>query len=449
MNKIYFKSLAVALLLSVSFTSYSQIISTIAGDSAQGFSGDGGQATAAELNYPYGVAVDASGNVYITDGSNERIRVVNTSGIISTFAGIGGGGGFYGDGGPATAAELYLPECITLDALGNVYFADQTNQRIRTVNTAGIINTIAGNGITSYSGDGGPATAAELHAPAGVALDASGNIYIADLGNQRIRIVNTSGIISTFAGNGAQGFYGDGGQATAAELNRPSAVALDASGNLYIAEAGNNRIRKVNTSGIISTIAGNGTGNFSGDGGPATDAEINNPFDVTIDTSGNIYIADHGNNRIRMVNTTGIINTIAGNGTANYSGDGGPATAAELKSPYGVAVDASNNIYIGDSFNQRIRKLSAIPTGANKISFIYTEVTIFPIPNTGQFTIKGLSQEQVIEIYNYTGQKILSAISHGSSANFDISNYPNGIYLIRVLNKDGSVVATKKIVKTE
>ncbi|MGP8217270.1 MAG: T9SS type A sorting domain-containing protein [Bacteroidia bacterium] len=345
-----------------------QIISTIAGNGSQGYTGDGGQATAAELYGPTGVAIDASGNIYIADYENDRIRKVNTSGIISTFAGTGTAGSS-GDGGNATAAELYEPMEVAIDIAGNVYIADYGNNRIRKVNTSGIISTIAGNGTAGSTGNGGNATAAELNSPMGVAVDVYGNIYIADYNNNIIRIVNSSGIIKTIAGTGTGGlsgnYNGDGIAATAANLDEPGAVSLDASGNIYISDFLNNRIREINTSGIINTVAGNGTANYSGDGGPATAAEINlwaafnyRGGGVVVDASNNIYIGDYDNSRLRKVNSSGIISTIAGTGTASYSGDGGPATAAELHYPTNVAVDASGNVYFADYGNNRIRKIS-------------------------------------------------------------------------------------------
>lgn len=333
-------------------------IYTVGGTGTYGYNGDGIPATAAELNGPYGVAIDASGNIYIADCSNNRVRKVNTSGIISTIVGTGSHG-YSGDGGPATAAELHFPQGVAVDASGNVYISDYDNQCIRKVNTSGIISTYAGNGIAGLSGDGGPATAAEIDNPYGLAVDDSGNLYIAT--TDRIRKVNTKGIISTFAGS-TIGYSGDGGPATSAEMYNPEGVAVDASGNVYIADYLGNRIRKVNTSGIISTYAGNGFdagfndgGGYSGDGGPATSAELFNPTDVVVDGSGNVYIADAGNSRIRMVNISGIISTYAGNGTSGYSGDGGPATAAKIIFPQGLGLDGSGNLYIAD--NNRIRKV--------------------------------------------------------------------------------------------
>jgi trimeric autotransporter adhesin len=259
-----------------------------------------------------------------------------------------GTAGYNGDGIAATTAELNNPIGVGIDDSGNIYFADAYNNRVREVNTFDIINTIAGNGTLGYNGDGIAATAAELKEPTGVAVGGSGNIYIADWLNQRIRQVNTSGIISTVAGNGTGGGNGDGGAATSAELDDPQGVAEDSSGNIYIVDVFNQRIREVNTSGIISTVAGNGTGGYNGDGIAATAAELGSPRGVAVDGSGNIYIADWNNNRIREVNTSGIISTVAGNGIAGYNGDGIAATAAELYDPYGVAVDGSGNIYIAD-----------------------------------------------------------------------------------------------------
>ena len=217
---------------------------------------------------------------------------------------------------------------MAVDASGNLYIADTGNNRIRKVSATGIITTVAGNGSAGYSGDGGPATSAQLDGPEGVAVDGSGNLYIADTCNNRIRKVSATGIITTVAGNGSAGYSGDGGPATSAQLSLPAGVAVDGSGNLYIADSGNNRIRKVSATGIITTVAGNGSPGYSGDGGPATSAQLNQPAGVAVDASGNLYIADSSNNRIRKVSATGIITTVAGNGFDGYSGDGGPATSA-------------------------------------------------------------------------------------------------------------------------
>jgi sugar lactone lactonase YvrE len=319
--------------------------------------GDGGPATSAALWIPAGVAVDSGGNLYIADSHNNRVRKVAPSGTISTVAG-NGNGGYSGDGGPATSAQLNWPECIAVDSAGNLYIAEYGNNRIRKVAPGGTISTVAGNGTVGYSGDGGPATSAELRSPHGVTVDSSGNLYIADSDNSRIRKVSPGGTISTVAGTGSAGYSGDGGPATSAELREPLGVAVDSSGNLYIADLHNDRIRKVSPGGTISTVAGTGSAGYSGDGGPANRAALRGPHGVAVDSSGNLYIADHYNRRIRKVVPGGMISTVAGNGTWGYSGDGGKATSAQLYFPLGVAVNSAGNLYIADSSNNRIRKVT-------------------------------------------------------------------------------------------
>ncbi len=350
------------------------IINTIAGNGTSGYSGDGAAATLAKLNYPSEVAVDGAGNVYIADTENNVIRKITTStGIISTIAGTGRTG-YSGDGEAATSAELNGPTGVSVDALGNVYIADNGNDRIRMVSAGtGIISTIAGNGKVGYSGDGGAATLARLDGPDGLVADDYGNIYFADQDNNVIRKVTAStGIISTITGTGRAGYSGDGGAATSATLYTPSTVAIDASGNIYIADEENNVIRKViaNT-GIISTIAGTGITGYSGDGAAATLATLYTPTGVAVDGFGNVYIADYGNNKIRKVNaSTGIISTIAGTGMAGYSGDGGAATSAKLNSPNKVAVDNCGNVYFSDRENNVIRKLTYTTSCVEPVKFI-------------------------------------------------------------------------------
>ena len=331
------------------------VISTIAGDGMRGFGGDGGPAAAARLTSPRNVAPDGAGNLYIADTWNRRIRKVDAAGVISTVA----GGGSVGDGGAAAAAQLNIPRDVAPDGSGNLYIADSRNHRIRKVDAAGVISTVAGDGTEGFGGDSGPAAAAQLRFPRDVAPDGSGNLYIADASNHRIRKVDAAGVISTVAGDGTEGFGGDGGPAAAAQLRFPWGVAPDGSGNLYIADASNHRIRKVDAAGVISTVAGDGTEGFGGDGGPAVAAQLRFPRDVAPDGSGNLYIADSGNYRIRKVDAAGVISTIAGDGTEGFGGDGGPAAAARLTSARDVAVDGAGNLYIADSDNHRIRKVDA------------------------------------------------------------------------------------------
>jgi RHS repeat-associated protein len=346
----------------------SGVINTIAGNGTAGFNGDNGSALNAELQYPSCVAVDSKWNVYVADYYNSRIRKIAAStGVITTVAG-NGTAGYSGDGGAATSAELNYPSCVAVDGADNIYIADTSNNRVRMVAAStGIISTIAGNGTYGYGGDGGTATNAHLALPSGVAVDTCGNIYISDTGNNRIRKVTGSpGTISTAAGNGTAGYSGDNGAATSAELNYPNGISVDSSCNLYIADLSNERIRKVTIStGKISTVAGNGTVGFSGDGGAATGAELGYPSGVAVDSSSNIYIADSNNNRIRKVTaSSGNISTIAGNGTQGYSGDGASSTSAEMNGPWDVAIDSSGNIYIADQGNSRIRAVGAGATSA-------------------------------------------------------------------------------------
>ena len=341
-------------------------ITTYVGNGNFSFSGDGGPATSAAMFSPYAVTLDAAGNFYIADQFSNRIRKVSAAGTITTVAGTGSAG-FSGDGGLATAASLYTPYGMAVDTSGNLFIADTDNNRIRKVSAAGIITTFAGcgtgNGCLGFAGDGGPAASAAFAFPYGVAADASGNIFIADTLNNRIRKVASNGIVTTVAGGASAGFSGDGGSATSALLNRPQAVAVDASGNLFIVDSNNNRIRKVaaGTTGTITTVAGNGTAGSSGDGGPATAASLNGIAAIAVDASGNLYIADATNNRVRRVTAAGgIITTVAGTGTAGFSGDGGPATSASLNNPDGVAIDAFGNLFIADTFNSRIRLVPAV-----------------------------------------------------------------------------------------
>lgn len=329
-------------------------IATVAGTGTAGYLGDGGPATAARLYYPYGVAVDGGGNLWIADTYNHRVRVVNTGGTISTAAGTGTGG-FSGDGGAASLAQLNYPTGVLDDGAGNLYIADYTNNRIRQIDSGGTISTVAGTGTAGFFGDGGAATAAELNAPVTVALDAGGNLYVADSANNRVRQIDTGGTIATVAGNGTTSDCGDGGAATAAAMSYPNGVAVDGAGNLFVADTNNHRVRKVDGAGTITTVAGSGTPGYTGDGGAATAATLDTPYAVAVDGMGNLYVAEYGNDVIRKVDSGGTISTMAGNGSPGFSGDGGAATAAQLANPTGVILDGGGNLYIVDSYNQRVR----------------------------------------------------------------------------------------------
>ena len=362
-------------------------ISTVAGNGTPGFSGDGSTATSAEMNSPTGLAVDSSGNLYIADSLNRRIRKVASGGSISTFAG-NGTFSYSGDGGPAGKAQLNTPQGVAADSSGNLYIADTLNNVVRKVSPNGTISNYAGNGGAGSSGDGSAATSAQLNGPQGLALDAAGNLfiadtlnasaqlnlpsgvavdannnlYIADFGNSRVRKVSTNNTIGTVAGNGAAGYSGDGGQAVKAQLNGPQGVAVDAAGNLYIADTENNLIREVSLDGRISTVAGNGVAGYSGDGGQATNAQVGNPVGVAVDAAGNIFTVD-ASTRVRQVYPNGLIATIAGNGSRGYSGDGGLATQAQLNAPSAIALGSNGNLYVADMANNAVRLLQYAGSG--------------------------------------------------------------------------------------
>lgn len=337
---------------SASTATQSYVISTIAGNGTDGFSADGTAATQSALNSPGSVVLDSQGRLYISDGGNNRVRMVKSDGTIVTVAGTTSPGNT-GDGGPATSAYLYSPSGITFDSTGSLYIADTLNGLVRKV-TGGTISTVAGSislGPGTSTGDGGPATSAQLLAPAGVAVDSFGNLYIADQGNSAVRLV-ANGNISTLGTSDANPL----------KLKTPAGVAVDASGNLFIADKGNHRIVERTPAGIWSVVAGTGASGFSGDNGPATKAMLSFPAAVAVDAAGQLYIADTLNSRIRLVTTAGIITTIAGTGRPSYSGDGGPATNAALYDPPGVAVDTSGNVYVADANNERVRLLQVVPT---------------------------------------------------------------------------------------
>jgi sugar lactone lactonase YvrE len=322
-------------------------ISIFAGTGVSGYTGDGGSAVSAELNSPYGVSVDATGNVYIADTLNSVIRKVDSTGKITTIAG-NGNNGYSGDGGPATSAVMWAPYRVVTDRAGNIYIADFYNNRIRKVDTSGMITTVAGTGTQGYNGDGILAVNAELNSPSAVAVDGSGNLYIVDTWNHRIRKVDSSGTINTIAGTGFAGVLGDGGAATSAQLNEPGGISLDSSGNVYIADYANSKIRKIDAAGTINTIAGLGSFGYSGDGGPATSASLNLPTGVAVDRVGNVYIADNQNSRVRKVDSSGTITTIVSAGMSGVS---------PLFFPEDVAVDAFGHVYIADYNNMKILQL--------------------------------------------------------------------------------------------
>lgn len=386
----------VVLIASTALAQVPGTIETIAGSGVQGFAGDGGPALQAAFNTPTDLVIAPDGTYYICDFQNHRIRAIAPDGTVSTFAG-NGAPGFAGDGGPAIAASLNGPTGIALDLVGNLYIADGSNRRIRRVDTNGVITTYAGTGAQGFSGDGGPASAAMLDAPTRIDFDANDVLHFTDQNNHRIRRIDASGTISTIAGNGptgaaARAFGGDGGPAASAQFQHPTALKFDAGGNLVVTDQLNLRIRRIDRSGTIQTIAGTGVQGFSGDGGPATAATIGFPGQAAIDSAGNVYFADTPNHRVRRIDPAGTITTVAGTGAAASTGDGGPASGAAINEPFGIELDARGNLYILEAGSHRIRRVNAIAPPAP--AFVSRGVT-----NGASFASGGIAVGSIVTIF--------------------------------------------------
>jgi trimeric autotransporter adhesin len=411
-----------------------QTISTIVGTGVANYSGDGGPAISCTLNQPSWIEFDSDGAMYIADFLNSSIRKINTSGIISTVAGTGVAG-YSGDGGLATDAKLNAPIGFCIDNIGNVYIADYEQHVIRKVDATGVISTFAGTGSGGYSGDGGPASNAQLKLPYGIVADGLGNLYFSEVGNSCVRKINVAGIISTIAGNGTYGYSGDGGQATNAQFRYPSYISLNLDGDLFISDWVNRRIRKLNIlTGIITTVAGNGTEGNSGDGGPATAAQLNAPNSVNFDDSGNFYICDNFANVIRKVSLSGIITTIAGTGTAGSLGDGGPAISAQLNTPNCAIFDTWGNLYTADTKNNRIRRINFKTSSVVEVTNNRLNVTISPNPACNEITISANDNIKTIAVVNMLGQVVIETNNNKKQMVIDIRFLSPGLYTVKVNN---------------
>ncbi len=434
-------------LLMFSLLAKSQTITTVAGGGA---GGDNGPATAASIYNPGYIVMDKSGNLYFTEGLGHKIRKVDIHGVITTIAGTGTSG-FSGDGGPATAAKLNQPCGIAIDASGNILFADNANNRIRKITvTTGIISTIIGNSTGGFGGDGGLASAATLYMPGGIYFDKFWNLYIADDANFRLRKVNTSGIITTIAGNGLSGWSGDGGSATNAKCAPYAGICTDAAGNIFMAEYTNGTIRKINTSGIISTIAGSiSSYTYNGDEIPASNARLV-PLFVIVDGNGILYVSDYNNNRVRMIDSKSIIHTIAGNGTAGFGGDGGKATDAQINWPAGIIFDSCNNLYVSQIVNPRIRKVALNPLcwklGVGNEQPSTQNIYIYPNPANNELHIDNLQNKSTYALLNTVGQSIQTGILKAGRNSIYIQSLASGIYLLQLTDHAG-MRSVSKVVK--
>lgn len=409
-----------------------------AGTAIGGYAGDGGLAADAKLNGCTGVAIDGAGNVYIADKGNNVVRKVDRAGIITTFAGTGALG-YGGNGGQATLARLNAPTALATDAAGNVYISDAGNHVVRRVTPAGIISNYAGSVIAGYAGNGDTAYKAKLNSPEALAVDAFGNLYIADGGNNAIRRVDAAThIITTIAGMGLPGMVGDGGPATAARLNGPAGVAVNASGEVFIADVLNHTVRKVNTSGIISSFAGTGAAGSTGDGGAATAAALSYPSGLSIDIYGNVFIADQGNNNIRVVNTAGKIDRVAGTTVGGFDGDGGMATNARLGAPKGVTVDGWGRIYIADHNNHVVRIITNTAAATNVGGAV--ELKLYPNPASGsfRFNLPTLKETATLYVTDVTGRVVMTQVLNATNQNnaMPCSELAAGTYMVSVATRE-------------
>ena len=359
-----------------------QTVTTIAGTGTPSFSGDNGPATQASFNNPVYLAFDAAGNLIVADWRNHRVRRIGTDGTVTTIAGTGAAG-FSGDGGAASQASFNGVIGVCVDPSGNIYVNDDANNRIRRIDPSGRISTFAGNGARLSAGDGGNAVQASFFIGIRCASDASGNLYVAEQGAHRVRRISIQGIVSTVAGTGSQGFSGEGGPAVSAQLNNPTAVTVDRAGNLYICDQFNHRIRRVSPSGTIVTVAGTGTAGFSGDGGPGVAASLNFPGAMVMDANGDLYFTDGPNARVRKLSAAGILTTVAGNGVRGFAGDDGPALSASFNGAFGIALDARGNLYVADTENHRIRRISNASAAGAEPEFDASGVSAWGSLQTG------------------------------------------------------------------
>jgi sugar lactone lactonase YvrE len=437
--KKFLQNTLTILAFTITVASNAQVINTFEGGGTS--YANGIQATLSAVGPFRALATDAIGNIYFTTVG--KIYKVSTAGILTQIA---GGGTLTAEGSPALGSSIQASHGLAIDVAGNIYFSEQSNHKIKKISTSGNITTYVGTGAMGFAGDGGLATAAKLNNPIGISIDASGNLYITDTNNHRIRKVTSAGIIRSIAGNGVGGFSGDGGSATLAKINMPEGVTTDALGNVYLCDA-NYTVRKINTAGIINTLAGNTLVGFSGDGGPATSAQIS-PKAIAIDSYFNLYIADFLYHVIRKVNSAGIISTIAGqDGLSGFSGDGGNPLLALLNNPYGLLVTTDCNLYITDLSNQRIRVIngSSCYVGLDELSNDAPSIKVFPNPSSGQFNFNGLLGDNTIQVTDIMGRVLLTEKTNVASHGINLAA-AQGIYFYKITDKANRLQQGKLII---
>jgi trimeric autotransporter adhesin len=424
-----------------------QFIATFAGNGIAAFGGDGNVCTDASFWGPLNMTFDKAGNLYVVDFNNRRVRKIAMSDrTITTVAG-NGIQGHTGDGSYATNADM-SPFGVAMDTMGNLYISDPGYGVIRKVNNAQIVSTYAGGPSYGYYGDGGPASASLLNTPYGLAIDDTGNLYIADAGNHVVRKINTAGVISTVAGTGVSGYSGDGSSALLATLDSPYAVTVDHLGDIYITDLGNNVIREVLPTGIIFTAVGTGVYGYSGDGNAAGLATLNGPKGLAVDAANNLYIADAYNNVVRKVTySNSVISTVVGNGSLGYSGDLGYALGCNLNDPTSVLVDSHGDIFVTDANNERVRYTYNENVGVPSVSSP-AAVSVSPNPFSSTINFTGLNTGFNVAVYDMLGRNVVKGSAAGSSTlTVTTPVLPAGMYLVKVTGADGAVLLAKPVVK--
>jgi sugar lactone lactonase YvrE len=433
---------AILLLLLLCRGSYAQVIVTVAGTGVGGYSGDNGPATNAKMSAPNSLVFDKNGNFYFTDATNPTIRKVTPSGIISRVAG-NGTSGFSGDEGAATDAEIRGGGGLAVDRWNNIYLADGNNHRIRKITPDGVIHTIVGTGVAGYNGDGISALSAQLNQPQGVVVDDTGNVYICDRLNFRLRKVDTFGNISTIAGTGVMGFTADGARADTAAINESWHMVVDKNGDIYFMDKA--RIRKIAaTDHKLSTIAGNGIDAYSGDGGPATAASIGTQY-FTFDSVGNIFMAEGGVCRIRKVTTDGTIYTIVGNGLVGIDPEGVSLSVARVIIPSGIAFNSIGELCFAERNGAKVRKITLAWDGVNEVSAKDNRLELFPNParHTVSISVRSEAEEASVTIADVTGAVVARKTITCNLAHTIATPWPKGIYMVCVVVGDATI--TKQV----